>query len=123
MIKDVEGMKEAIEQAAYGLKYGTWVAKPLSKRKVFAIIDRFTVEEPLTVARIVAGDLIHLIDFDALHIWLEEHEYDGLWNETGEPHCGCDLDDFCPCGCPQPDCRPAYRHSDGMMYLEDEKDV
>jgi hypothetical protein len=79
--------------------------------------------EPLTVARIVAEDLTHLIDLDALHIWLEEHEYDGLWNETGEPHCGCDLDDFCPCGCPQPDCRPAYRHSDGMMYLEDEKDV
>jgi hypothetical protein len=75
--------------------------------------------EPLTVARIVAGDLIHLIDFDALHIWLEEHEYDGLWNETGEPHCGCSLDDFCPdYDCPQPDCRPAFKHSDGMMYVE-----
>ena len=94
-----------------------------------ADIERLETElaierEPLTLARIVAEDLTHLIDLDALHIWLEEHEYDGLWNENGEPHCGCSLDDlFCGDGCPYPDCRPAYRHKDGMMYLEDEKDV
>lgn len=89
---------------------------------VLAIIDRFTVEEPLTVRSIV--DKIGYRSLkDRIWDWLAVHEYQGLYCKDGNDTCGCNLDDFCPCGCPQPDCRPAYRHKDGMMYLEDEKDV
>jgi hypothetical protein len=78
--------------------------------------------EPLTVRSIV--DKIGYRSLkDRIWDWLAVHEYQGLYCKDGNDTCGCDLDDFCPCGCPQPDCRPAYRHSDGMMYLEDEKDV
>jgi len=47
--------------------------------------------------------------------YLEKNGYDGLCDDI---ECGCSLDDFWPCeGCNDPaQCRPAYRHKDGLMY-------
>ena len=79
--------------------------------------------EPLTVRGIIANMPCWLFA-DKIADWLQENGFDGLWNEDGEPHCGCGGDDlFCGEGCPQPDCMPAYRHKDGMYYLEEEPHV
>lgn len=112
MIKDVEGMKNKL--SGY---YDTDKWEFLCR-----IIDSFNVEEPLTVRSIVADNIDVSLFTGHIRVWLEDHEYDGLFREDGNDTCGCNLDDFCPCGTPQPDCRPAYRHKDGCMYLEEEKE-
>ena len=51
--------------------------------------------------------------------WLKDNGFDGLyWADdfTGEETCGCDLDDFAPCGDMSPNCITAYRHKNGLMY-------
>lgn len=45
---------------------------------------------------------------------LELNNYDGLINGD----CGCSLDDFICCGQIEGDCCAAYKHADGLMYLE-----
>jgi hypothetical protein len=118
-ITDIDGLKAAI--AEYSV---CSMDDERDLRRILAIIDSFIVDEPLTVARILG--VLCLADdpyyFMALtKKWLEEHGWDGLWHEDGEPHCGCSLDDFAPCGCPQPDCVAAFKHRDGNMYLEPEE--
>lgn len=39
-------------------------------------------------------------------LWLQEHGYDGLYNEDDE--CGCGLGDFCPCENLANNCRAGY---------------
>ena len=47
--------------------------------------------------------------------WLKDNGFDGLWNDEGDPHCGCTLDDFAPCGDgPCKDCVAAHKRDDGM---------
>ncbi|MFW6130803.1 MAG: hypothetical protein ACOC56_06415 [Atribacterota bacterium] len=51
--------------------------------------------------------------------YLEENNYDGLCNPTGE--CGCDLNDLVPCWGICDDCEPAYKIPKSKM-TEDEKE-
>jgi hypothetical protein len=37
--------------------------------------------------------------------WLKEYNYDGLAGD----HCGCGINDLCPCDCNLLNCQPAYK--------------
>jgi hypothetical protein len=43
--------------------------------------------------------------YDITKKWLEENGYDGLCYEE----CGCELEDFMPCGEPSPRCEAGHR--------------
>lgn len=44
---------------------------------------------------------------DIVREYLQQHGYDGLWNEYGE--CSCTPDDLVPCGESLSDCQPGYK--------------
>lgn len=76
------------------------------------MIDQdWTIEE---IKDEVAADVLGY-EREKIREWLKKEGYDGLWHEDGEPHCGCILDDFAPCGeGPLEDCVAAHKREDGM---------
>lgn len=64
---------------------------------------------------------------EIIEAWLREHGYDGLvrLEDDAEDDCGCGLDHFAPCGGIDSGgmthrCQAAYRHADGLFYLDRE---
>ena len=51
---------------------------------------------------------------DILKTWLEEHEYEGLYNPVEK--CACLLEDLAPCGAIWPECRPGYKEPCDESY-------
>ena len=55
------------------------------------------------------------LDETDMKAWLLRNGYDGLYNELGDPHCGCTLRDFRPCEYdPEHGCVPAHAHGDWL---------
>lgn len=45
--------------------------------------------------------------YEILSEYLVKNGYDGLYND--DTSCGCDLSDFCYCGCPTVECTAGYK--------------
>lgn len=68
---------------------------------------------------VVGGSEIGMTVREIVERFLQETDYDALWNPEG---CGCQHDDLFVCGEGEnlPMCQFGYLHSDGMIYLEKE---